>query len=1153
MPARTRFISRQSELALLERGFGQACRGLPTVVLIQGEPGIGKTRLLSEFREKVARRGAFCGYGRAQQDVAPPYLLIADALMPLFEASERDRSGLLARFSASGDADALPVGNVGARSQLFFETAQALFEVGHSRPTVLIVDDLQWADPPSLELLTYLAFSLAQEVQTDESRRDALQRPALMLVGAYRPPKPDSPLDRTVARLSREPSCEHVDVAPLDAEDTRAMLEGLGFQRPANQLVQVLFDATRGNPLFMEEVVRHLERAGELHRGAGFVTTATQPEDLGLPGDIAVAIRSRTAGLSDGCRKVLSYAAVLGERFDADALCQLVGTDATQEEVDVWLEEALGERLIDEHDAQLEFSHITTRQVFYRELSRFRRERLHLDVADHLSRSRPTAVAAIAHHLVRAGRRADLERVAELTRAAADRAMAAADWGAAARFYEQCIAARADSPDPSQRELALLHFLAGLAFNHNMDPGPCIEHYDAAAEASDVAGDPAIRARALMERLRAEITYGRVARGALPSVEALRETLEQLDESQGSLRGLGLDILASAYWAARRPERAFELANEALQIGRDVGDDHLCAEVASSLALAHLERLELIEALEAWRAGVEHAERIDDLPTAGLCLQRIPLVLVYLGRLEEAQVAIDRARALNEKISNWGDFSLVTTAEAALAAIRGDFDGVESSARETLRMIARSRYPWAAPVALPTLASARSARGAFQEARDALDILIEPGHIFDDPRPMQVIDRQLRPLIDARESQLAPEPFLAERRVIDPAQLDMWRVTRVCAQVELAQRLSVPELAEGAVAALEHALGRGVVFTSGWLFLVPRCIGVALGLMGRLDDGIEQLHQAAVVAESAGAKSELARVHLDQAELLATRGEAGDVEAASALREKGEALCRELGMWPFLSEAEREDPESTTLLDGESQLLDEIARGRAQSDVASDLLLSDASVARRADRVYSKLEVDGPTGAAAAAIAIPDRPPPSVEAVMPDTAHESRPLTFMVSDMKDSTAMLRALGDQGGRELIRIHNQIVRRCLYENNGCEIQHTGDGFLTYFQAADDAVACAIALQQSFAAHNRASPSQAIKIRIGLHSGRAMPDEGRFVGIAVNLAARVCAQAAAGEILASDAVRDELSGTVKLEPRGLRELKGLETPTNLSAVIA
>ena len=92
MPARTRFISRQSELALLERGFGQACRGLPTVVLIQGEPGIGKTRLLSEFREKVARRGAFCGYGRAQQDVAPPYLLIADALMPLFEASERDRT-----------------------------------------------------------------------------------------------------------------------------------------------------------------------------------------------------------------------------------------------------------------------------------------------------------------------------------------------------------------------------------------------------------------------------------------------------------------------------------------------------------------------------------------------------------------------------------------------------------------------------------------------------------------------------------------------------------------------------------------------------------------------------------------------------------------------------------------------------------------------------------------------------------------------------------------------------------------------------------------------------------------------------------------------------------------------------------------------------
>ena len=389
-------------------------------------------------------------------------------------------------------------------------------------------------------------------------------------------------------------------------------------------------------------------------------------------------------------------------------------------------------------------------------------------------------------------------------------------------------------------------------------------------------------------------------------------------------------------------------------------------------------------------------------------------------------------------------------------------------------------------------------------------------------------------------------------RVIDPDQLDVWRVTRVCAQVELAQRLGAPELAEGAVAALEHASGRGAVFTSGWLFLVPRCLGVALGLVGRLDDAIEQLSHAAVVAESAGAKSELARVYLDQAELLAARDQKGDAKAASSLREQGEALCRELGMWSFVSRDAKEDLESSDLLAGESQVLDQIVRGRGHSEVASELLLSDESVARRADRVYSKLEVDGPTGAAAAALAIPDRPPVSVEAVMPESEHESRPLTFMVSDMKDSTAMLQALGDQGGRELIRIHNQIVRRCLYENNGCEIQHTGDGFLTYFLTADDAVACAIALQRSFEAHNRANPWQAIKIRIGLHSGRAMPDEGRFVGIAVNLAARICAQAAAGQILASDAVQLELSAPAKLEALGPRELKGLATPTNLCAVI-
>lgn len=1129
MSAGSALVSRSAELAVLQRALQRAARGRPSLLLLRGEAGIGKTRLLRALRRLAFERGFASAFGRSQRDVASSHLLAVSALMPLFGGEEGApaavREALARATSAGADAD--------ARTGLLFETTRAVLHAARSRPLLAIADDLQWADRPSLDLLTHLAYALGEAAEDG--------RCSLVLAVGFREPAPGSALGEVVARLDREESCESIHLQPFDVDDTRALMESLGFERPTPHLVDSVHETTRGNPLFIVETLRHLDGAGEIQRDAGWVTTRSAPRDLVLPRDVASAVQARAAALSPGCRGMLGRASVLGDRLDPEAVAALLGAEPS--ELDEWFEEAIARDLLVERGDAVEFAHLSIRQAFYGELAGFRRAALHLAAADHLEQTRPDAVAEIARHLVRAGERAAPERVATWTRRAADLAFDAADWSVAARGFEHTLEALGRGAQ-TDADLAALHLRTGIAFNRNMDPGACMQHYEASAREAERAGDVRGLALARTEQLRAEYTFGRVARGSMPDIEPLRAALDALGPEDGSLRGIGLDVLASAYWAARRPERAFELANEALSIGRDAGDDHLCGEVASSIALAHLDHLQLREALAAWEEGAAFAERIDDWPTAGLSLQRIPMVLVHLGRLDEAREAVARATSVNERVQNWGDFSLVTSADQALAAIAGDFERAESLAGVTIRMIARSHFPWAGPIALPLLAGVRVAQGAFQEARDALAILLEPGRVFADPRPMEVIERQLAPLVDAHErgSGAADD----ERRAsFEPDHLDLWRVTRLCVAVELAWLRGAEAAPEGAVAALERATERGVVFTTGWLFLVPRIVGLAFALEGRIDDAIAQLGHAAKLAEELGARGELARVWLDHARLL--EGTQGDAEEAAWLRDAGESLARELGMAAFVEGGREADHQAgEALLPGEERALALITQGRSASEAADELLLGPKSWADRSDAVYAKLDVDGPTGAAAAALIRPGDAGRDVAAGLPDEGPSAGPLTFMVSDIEGSTEMLVRLGNLEGRELLRHHNRITRRHLYDHRGAEVQQTGDGFISYFRSTDDALACATRLMEAFERDHDAG--RGVRVRIGIHQGEAIPDEGRFVGVAVNLTARLCASAEAGQILVSGAARDAARESFQFVERGEQRLKGIVSPVAL-----
>jgi class 3 adenylate cyclase len=166
-----------------------------------------------------------------------------------------------------------------------------------------------------------------------------------------------------------------------------------------------------------------------------------------------------------------------------------------------------------------------------------------------------------------------------------------------------------------------------------------------------------------------------------------------------------------------------------------------------------------------------------------------------------------------------------------------------------------------------------------------------------------------------------------------------------------------------------------------------------------------------------------------------------------------------------------------------------------------------------------------------------------VESEKPDIRAYAAPdgtVTVLFSDIEDSTVLTERLGDERWLQLLRAHNGIFRDRLREQGGYEVKNQGDGFMLVFPSPTAAVRCAIEVQRALAERALQNPEEAIRVRMGLHTGRAIAEEGDFFGRNVVLAARIAAQARGAEILVSEALREQAEGEDGLEFDQGRELE-------------
>src|SRR2546423_2001008 len=401
----TPLVGRAADVALLSRALDEAAKGSGRTVFVVGKGGTGKTGLAAAAADKAAKSGWSVAIGRSYPvESGVPYALFSDALLPLVRKLEPGTLAILTRGGASEFAQMFPNLSPGSekshqstgadpaelKARLLWNFTQFLGRLSAKQPLFIVLENLQWADASSLELLHFVA----RQIETQK----------IVLLGTYNEAERESnPILRSTEQsLLRLGSLTVQKLAPLQIADVEGLVQQTfdADKSSTRHFSALLYDWTRGNPFFVEETLKSLVDSGALTKRDGR-WTGWEMETLQLPSTIRDVIKGRVDRLSSNARKLANLAAVIGVRAAHETLANVSGMSDT--EIIAALDELLGQRVLEETGSVdsicYDFTHPLLQQVIYAELGQARARSLHATVAEALEQVYGTAALSHADEL----------------------------------------------------------------------------------------------------------------------------------------------------------------------------------------------------------------------------------------------------------------------------------------------------------------------------------------------------------------------------------------------------------------------------------------------------------------------------------------------------------------------------------------------------------------------------------------------------------------------------------------------------------------------------------------------------------------------------------------------------------------------------------
>jgi DNA-binding SARP family transcriptional activator len=875
-------IGRRRELATLQPVADAAMAGSGAIVLLAGEPGIGKSRLADALARHAYSRGAAVAVGRCwEAGGAPPYWPWVQALGAYVR--DVDTPALRGYMGREGPALAAIIPDLaelvpaassihgeGGRFGLFAAIAAFLRRAASGRPLALFLDDLHAADQPSLLLPRFVA--------------DELTHTQLLIVGCYRDTELDAALAATLPDLVRQRSVHRVRLGGLELDDTARLLAlTIGDAMPS-ELVERLHTRSEGNPLFVLETGRLLADDG-----------AREGQALPIPVGVSEAIGQRLRGRSMRCRELLVLASVMGREFGVDAL--ELASGLAQDEILDSLEEAEAARLIGEVPGargRLRFSHILVRDTLYHDLPLARRMRLHGQIAAALearcARDPDAHLAELAYHHLLAGSDSAAKAIDYTTRAG-DRAASLLAYEDAASHYEDAIDVLKSSGSGDPESTCELLLSLGDVLSR--------------AGREDDSKAALLRAATLAERerlpdqlARAALSYGgrfswERASSDPGLVPLLERALAAIDDAHGRIRALLLARLAGARRDDRRRDQRIALAQQAVEIARSLGDPETLAvalegrwnaaegpdSVEDELRLAG-QLVELWEQIgDKERLFTAHTFRLDSFwrrcDRAGIDLEmeilarlaaelRQPRQLWALGtvrtmlaltegRLEDADRLISNTFEIGERAGAW---SAAVSRRIGLFVLRREQGRLAELDDEIQRAV--HEYPALLRFEC-ALAHLQSGLGRTTEARETFDVLLrrDLAHEHRDPEWLFSLSLMADPC-----AHLGDEPAAARLHA-----------------------LLLPYEQVYAQAPVEAVFGS-----------VARALGVLATTIGRFDQAEHHFIVAIETERRMRARPWLAHAEYDLATMLLKRRAPSDLDRARTLLQRACGTYQQLRM-----------------------------------------------------------------------------------------------------------------------------------------------------------------------------------------------------------------------------------------------------------------
>jgi class 3 adenylate cyclase len=1087
------FVGRELELERLRDAVDGALAGRGSLQLLVGEPGIGKTRAAEELATYARVSGARVYWGRCRDDEgAPAYWPWVQAI----RSYARDADPVALAWQLGGGAaevaqlipevaeklDIEPAtgsDSEEARFRLFDSVTSLLIAAARDRPLAIVLDDLHWADEPSLLLLRFAARELASS--------------GLLVLGTYRDVElgRHHPLARVLGEISGIEGSGRIPLRGLGVGAVERYIEMTSGAPSPLGLAEAVQEQTDGNPFFVGEVVRLLASEGKL-------TAGVSAAELHIPQGVREVIGRRLDRLSEGTNEALRVAAVIGRDFDEDLVARVAKQPPDQ--LMSAANEAIAERLVtDLGDGRFSFAHALVRDTLYEELSPAKRSALHertgLAVEEICGQDVDDRLGELAHHFLAAAPRGDLAKAIDYAQRAGAQDMEQLAYEDAVDVYGRALEVLELMDERDEALHCRLLLLVGGAETKAARVADARAAFEQAAESARRLDDAdSLVGAAIGIALMSDA--GRLDEQLLALLD---EALERIGPERTARRAALLSAKsAELYWVDNDVSESARLVNEAIEIATEI-------DSPPALAAALTRKIFIPAGPDAPRVRLAIADELVELGERSGDREAVVRGHAYRlwSLLELGDVpAVDRELEIYARLADelrmpehsWHTFAL----RGMRVLLDGDMQEAERLAQQARHAGERAEQAVAEQYYGIQMIQIRSMQGRAAELLPAVRDLAErfPGIPAWRGGVITLAARSGDFQLAKRELQrFAGDDFSALPRDVNwPTAMSL-----------LGEAIAMIGDADRAVAAYEELLpyeGLVIVVARATACNGPidRVLGMLARTVGRLDDAERHLSNAVEIATRMDDRPGMALCGLAHAEVLLERDRDNDRELALELLTTVLSTAREMG-----------------------------ARWIA------DLALGD------------RLEAQGLTGVDVTTSI--DDMVSALEEEQPDMRAHMAPdgtVAILFSDIEDSTVLTERLGDERWLQLLREHNSIFRELLSRHDGYEVKSQGDGFMLAFPDPCEALECAIEVQRAFAARERDGSGQPLRVRMGLHTGEVISEEGDYFGKNVILAARIAAQALGGEILVSEELRQSVSTG---NGNGLRfdngrelELKGL-----------